>query len=105
MIGIVFGMSLLGMAGLHPVVIAILVGEVLPPEVIGIAPEVLAVAMLGVWGTSTMVSPFSATTLFMARVVGLPSHVIAWRWGPPIIMLSACVVAAYVVIVRHLLYA
>ncbi len=104
-IGIVFGMSLLGMAGLHPVVIAILVGEVLPPEVIGIAPEVLAVAMLGVWGTSTMVSPFSATTLFMARVVGLPSHVIAWRWGPPIIMLSACVVAAYVVIVRHLLYA
>lgn len=103
-VGIVFGTSLLGMAGLHPVIIAILVGEVLPPEIIGIAPEVLAVAMLGVWGTSTMVSPFSATTLFMARVVGLPSHVIAWRWGPPLIFLSSCVVATYVVIIRHLLY-
>lgn len=103
-VGIVFGTSLLGMAGLHPVIIAILVGEVLPPEVIGIAPEVLAIALLGVWGTSTMVSPFSATTLFMARVVGLPSHVIAWRWGPPLIALSSCVVAMYVVIIRHLLY-
>lgn len=103
-VAIVFGMSLLGMAGLHPVVIAILVGEVLPPDVIGIAPEVLAIALLGVWGTSTMVSPFSATTLFMARVVGLPSHVIAWRWGPPVIALTTCVVASYVVIVRHLLY-
>lgn len=104
-VSIVFGMAILGMAGLHPVVIAILVGEVLPPEVIGIAPEVLAIAMLGVWGTSTMTSPFSATTLFMARVVGLPSHVIAWRWSPPVIALTTCVVAAYVVIVRHLLYA
>ncbi len=101
---IIFGTSLLGMAGLHPVVIAILVGEVLPPDVIGIAPQVLAVALLGVWGTSTMVSPFSATTLFMARVVNLPSHVIAWRWGPPVIFLSSLVVAAYVVIIRHLLY-
>lgn len=104
MLSIVFGISLLGMAGLHPVVIAILVGEVLPPDVIGIAPQVLAVALLGVWGTSTMVSPFSATTLFMARVVGLPSHVIAWRWGPPMIALTTCVVAGYVVIIRHLLY-
>ena len=103
-VGIVFGTSLLGMAGLHPVIIAILIGEILPPEVIGIAPEVLAIALLGVWGTSTMTSPFSATTLFMARVVGLPSQVIAWRWGPPVIFLSSCVVAAYVVIIRHLLY-
>ncbi len=103
-VGIVFGTSLLGMAGLHPVIIAILIGEVLPPDIIGIAPEILAIALLGVWGTSTMVSPFSATTLFMARVVGLPSHVIAWRWGPPVIFLSSCVVTTYVVIIRHLFY-
>jgi len=103
-VGIVFGMTLAGIAGLHPVILAILVGEVMPPEVIGIAPQVLAIAMLGVWGTSTMVSPFSATTLFMARVVKTPSHVIAWRWDPPVVLLSTCVVAAYVVIIQHLLF-
>ncbi len=101
---IIVGMTLAGAAGLHPVILVILVGEVLPPDVIGIAPEVLAIAMLGVWGTSTMISPFSATTLFMARVVNLPSHVIAWRWGTPVVLVSTCVVVAYVVIIRHLLY-
>jgi len=103
-VSLVFGMTLAGVAGLHPVILAILVGEVMPPEVIGVAPEVLAMAMLGVWGTSTMVSPFSATTLFMARVVSVPSHVIAWKWDPPVVLLSASVVAAYVVAIRHLFY-
>lgn len=103
-VSLVFGMTLAGVAGLHPVILAILVGEVIPPEIIGVAPEVMAIAMLGVWGTSTMVSPFSATTLFMARVVNVPSHVIAWRWDVPVVLLSASVVAAYIVTIRHLLY-
>ena len=97
-------MTLAGICGLHPVILAILVGEVLPPEVIGIQPEILGMAILGVWGTSTMVSPFSATTLFTSRVVNVPSHIIAWRWDTPIVLLSTCVVAVYVVAVRHLLY-
>ncbi len=101
---LIFGMTLAGAAGLHPVILAILVGEVMPPAVIGMPPAVLAMAILGVWGTSTMVSPFSATTLFMARVVHQPSHVIAWRWSPPVVFLACTVVAAYVVAVRHLLY-
>lgn len=103
-VGIIFGMTLAGAAGLHPVILAILVGEVMPPEVIGIAPQVLAIAMLGVWGTSTMVSPFSATTLFMGRIVNVPSHVIAWRWNVPLVFLSALMVASYVVTIRHLFY-
>lgn len=103
-VSLIFGMTLAGVAGLHPVILAILVGEVMPPEIIGVAPEVMAMAMLGVWGTSTMVSPFSATTLFMARVVNVPSHIIAWRWDVPVVLLSATVVAAYVVTIRHLLY-
>ncbi len=103
-VALIFGMVVASAAGFHPVILAILVGEVLPPEVIGMPPEILALAMLGIWGTSTMVSPFSATTLFMGRVVGVPSHVIAWRWNPPLVFLACCTVAAYVVAIRHLLY-
>ena len=40
----------------------------------------------------------------MARVVNVPSHVIAWRWDVPVVLLSASVVAAYIVTIRHLLY-
>lgn len=101
---LIFGMVLASASGLHPVILVILIGEVLPPEVIGMPPAILALALLGVWGTSTMVSPFSATTLFMGRVIGVPSHIIAWRWTPPVVFLACSVVAAYVVVIRHLFY-
>lgn len=103
-VGLIYGMTLVGAAGFHPVIVAILVGEVMPPEVIGMPPEILAMAMLGVWGTATMISPFSATTLFMSRVVNTPSHVIAWRWDIPVVFLAITVVAIYVVAYKHIFY-
>lgn len=103
-VALIFGMVLASASGLHPVILVILIGEVLPPEVIGMPPTILALALLGVWGTSTMVSPFSATTLFMGRVIGVPSHIIAWRWTPPVVFLACSVVAAYVVTIRHLFF-
>jgi len=69
-----------------------------------VAPEVMALAMLGVWGLSTMGSPFSATTLFMSRVLNLPSHVIGWRWNLPLLLLSSVVVAMYVIMLRHFVF-
>lgn len=101
---IAFGMGLAGMVGLHPVILVILVGEVMPPDVIGVPAPLLAIALLGVWGTSTMVSPFSATTLFMSRIVNVPSHVIAWRWNVPVVAMTTTLVALYVVVLRHLFY-
>lgn len=103
-VGLIYGMTIAGAAGFHPVIVAILVGEVMPPEVIGMPPEILAMALLGVWGTSTMISPFSATTLFMSRVVNTPSHVIAWRWDIPVVFLAITVVAVYVVTYKHIFY-
>lgn len=103
-VGLIYGMTVAGAAGFHPVIVAILVGEVMPPEVIGMPPEILAMALLGVWGTSTMISPFSATTLFMSRVVNTPSHVIAWRWDIPVVFLAITVVAVYVVTYKHIFY-
>ncbi len=103
-IAVIVGMAVASAIGLHPVILVILIGEVLPPEVIGVPAPLLAIALLGVWGTSTMVSPFSATTLFMARVVNVPSHIIAWRWALPVVMVTTTLVAVYVVILRHLFY-
>lgn len=103
-IAVIVGMTVASVFGLHPVILVILVGEVLPPDVIGVPAPLLAIALLGVWGTSTMVSPFSATTLFMSRVVNVPSHIIAWRWSIPVVSITTAVVAVYVVILRHLFY-
>jgi hypothetical protein len=90
-----------GMMGLHPIIVVLFLSAVFPPDVIGLQDWVLGLTYLGCWGLSTMVSPFSGTTLFMSRVTGVPGHIIAWRWSPPTAVLAACVVVAMVIVLRH----
>ncbi|MDD9876582.1 MAG: hypothetical protein OXR84_03980 [Magnetovibrio sp.] len=95
--GLVFGVVGLGACGLHPVIPVILVGEAVPPEVIGLPAEIMGMALLGAWGLSTLVSPFSGTTLMMSRFVRAPSYEIAWRWNAPYVALAATAVSLSVI--------
>lgn len=83
-----------GGIGLHPVVLVILVGSVLPPEVFGMPPMVMALVMLGTWGLSTTSSPVSGTTLVIGRLTGESSFRLAWRRAPLYTLSGALVVAA-----------
>ncbi len=87
-----FYMVLAGAVGVHPVVLVILVGAVLPPEVYGLPPVIMAMTMLGTWGISTTSSPFSATTLFVSRITGDDIYQLAWRWAAPFSWTGALVV-------------
>ncbi len=99
----IIGLFLLcGMAGLHPVVVVIFLTAVLPPAALGLDVRILGVTYLATWGMSSMVSPFSATTLYMSRLTGVPAHVIAWRWAAPAIVPSALAVGAWIIFVRHM---
>jgi len=88
---IIFGLVGLGVIGLHPVIPVILAGEILTPKILGLSSPVMGLALLSVWGLSTLVSPISATTLFMSRVLSVPAHTIAWRWNLPYVILAALV--------------
>jgi len=97
-----FGITIFGMIGMHPVIVVILIGEVLPPEVLGVPDWIMGLALLGVWGLSTMVNPFSATTLYLARVGGGSGYTMAWHWNPPFVFIAVGVVTVAVVLLRHL---
>ncbi len=89
--------------GLHPVIVVISLSAVLPPQALGLEDWVVGLTYAGIWGVSTMISPFSGTTLYMARVTGVPAHVIGWRWMLPTSLLNGAVIAVIVVGLRHLL--
>jgi hypothetical protein len=103
---LVFGLALAvvigGALGLHAVILVVLIGHILPPEVLGLPAPVLAIALMCTWGLSTNISPFSATTLYMARVTGEPIWTIAWRWNGLFSLTAALVVGALVVLIRHM---
>ena len=89
--------------GLHPVIIVISLTAVLPPEALDLADWVVGLTYAGTWGISTMMSPFSGTTLYMARVTGVPAHIIGWRWMLPTSVINGLVIAALVIAMRHVL--
>jgi len=91
-----------GMIGLHPVIIVILISAVIPPESIGLSNWIVGLIYLGTWGLSTMVSPFSATTLFMSRTAGVSPRIIGWHWMSPVAILGGIVIAFIIISFRHL---
>lgn len=93
-------MMLTSVIGLHPVVFVVLVTSILPPEALGVAPPVAAMAMMCLWGQGTNASPFSATCLFMSRITGDSNWRIAWRWNAPFSMTVAMLLAAILIAVQ-----
>ncbi|NQW00394.1 MAG: hypothetical protein HQ483_11895 [Rhodospirillales bacterium] len=99
---LVYSILAIGAFGLHAVIAVILVGEVLPPEVMGVDDWVLGVSLLGIWGLSTLVNPYSGTTLYLARATGLSAFTIAWRWHPPVTLLLTTLTLLAIIGIRHL---
>ncbi|MBT3306719.1 MAG: hypothetical protein HN377_09575, partial [Alphaproteobacteria bacterium] len=100
LIAFFLGTSLIG---LHPVITVIFLSSVLPPDILGLQDWVVGLTYVGVWGISTMVSPFSGTTLYMARVTNVPAHIIGWRWMLPLVAINGTLIAGMVIAIRHLL--
>jgi hypothetical protein len=90
-----------GFIGLHPVVVVLTLGAILSPETMGLRDWVLGLVFLGCWGLTTMVSPYSGTTLIMSRFTGIASHVIGWRWAPLSVLFNAALMIAFIIALRH----
>lgn len=90
-----------GALGLHPVIVVVVVGHVLPPEVLGVSAPLQASLMLAMWGLSTLLSPFSATTLYVSRIVEMSVWTLAWRMNPPYVLTASFLVCLLVVAMRH----
>ena len=88
--------TLLGGLGVHPVVLAILVGEVLGPAALGLSPLAVALLLAVVWGMGTQMSPFSATVMHVARLLDVSVFRVAWRWNAPYCLPAAALAGAAV---------
>ena len=88
--------------GLHPVILVISLSSIIPPEAIGMRDWVMGLIYVGVWGLSTVINPFSGMTIYMSRVIGVPAHIIGWRWMLPTSFLSGAIIALTIIAIRHL---
>jgi len=99
---LMFGILAMGALGMHAVIGVILVGEVLPPEVMGVPDWILGISLLGIWGLSTLVNPYSGTTLYLARASGVSAFTIAWRWHPVVALILVGLTTMLIAALRHI---
>ncbi|MCG8508029.1 MAG: hypothetical protein MI741_02265, partial [Rhodospirillales bacterium] len=92
----------LAMAGLHPVIVFVAIGQVIPPEVLGLSPALFGSALLAMWGIGAAASPFSGVSLYLSRIAGVPSWRVAWIWNGPYVMAATLIVAVIVIMARLL---
>lgn len=88
--------------GVHPLVPVLVIGEVIPAATLGIPPAVFCAVLVTMWGVGAVISPFSGTTLFMRRVGGLSAWRVAWLWNGPYGIVTTVVLAALLIVTRHL---
>ncbi len=95
-------MLALGAAGVHGVILVVVVGQMLPPEVLQLPVPAYAVLLLAMWGIATAASPAAPSILYVARPAGVEPWVLAWRWNGPYAVVATALVAAMAVTARHL---
>lgn len=92
---------LLSLAGIHPLVPVVVIGEILPPGLLGLPPALFCATLVTMWGLGAVVSPFSGTTLFMRRVGGLSAWRVSWFCNGPYGVAGTALLAVVVLMARH----
>ena len=73
--------------GLNPIVGVTLLASVLPdPHAVGLAPELLATALMAGWSLAMVSSPLTASMLILARLAERSPYAVGWRWNGPFLI-------------------
>lgn len=93
----------LGQAGLNPVLTVSAVAGVLPPpEVLGVPPAAVAVALTGAWALTAASSPFGAATLIIGQMTGVGATAAGSRWNGPFAVTGLLALTVWVGLVARL---
>ena len=97
-------LPLMGQIGANPILSLSLIGPLLPaPEAIGIAPSALALSMICGWILTGITSPFTATTLLIARFGGIKAWQVGWVWNRGFFCAAMALLSAWVLLYAYVL--
>lgn len=91
---------LLAQVGLNPIVsVTLIAGLFADTHVIGLEPQVLAVALMSAWSLAMISSPFTAAMMVLAQLTGRSPYTLAWRWDGLFFLLLLPLISAWLFLV------
>lgn len=93
----------LSMFGINPIVTLTILAPTLRslPD-LPVAPEVVALALMGGWSLAICGSPSTASSMLAADLIAKPSTTVAWRWNGSYTLLAFAVLMAEIFILSTL---
>lgn len=93
---------MLSALGVHPIVTVAVIGETIKASVYGVTPTYMAVILAISWAMGISISPSSATIISVAGLVGQSPIEIGPRWNGKYVLITSCVLTAFITICRML---
>lgn len=99
LVALVWLIPLAGQAMMNPILAASLIAPLLPhPEVLGVSPTAVLVAMTAGWALSGASSPFTATTLLIGSFSGRTAWHVGLRWNGAYTLITGAALSVWVVV-------
>jgi hypothetical protein len=96
LIGVLWFVPLAGQLGMNPILSVTLVGPLLPhAEQLGVAPEMIVVALVSGWALTGASSPFTATTMLVGKFGKVSAHHVGLVWNGPFILVGGLALSAW----------
>lgn len=104
LLGLFLALPVLGQLGANPILSMSLIAPLLPPaEALGISPTALALPLVCGWTMTGITSPFTATTLLIARFGGIRAIQVGWVWNRGYFLATSALLLTWLMLVAFLL--
>ena len=103
LLGMFWLIPIVGQIGMNPILAVSLTAPLLPaPEVVGLSPTALVVAVTGGWAVSGATSPFTASTLLVGALGNVSATHVGLRWNGAYALTCGVVLSLWVLLVARI---
>jgi len=96
LIGVLWLVPLLGQVGMNPILAVTMMGPLLPSAAqLGVAPDLVVLALVSGWALGGSSSPFTATTLLIGNFSGVSAHRVGLVWNGPVTLLGGTLLSLW----------
>jgi len=102
LIAIVWIMPVCGQIGMNPILAVYMIGPLIPSaEIMGIPPNSIIVALCAGWAITGISSPFTASTLLIAKLGRVTPHYAGLNWNGLFTIIGGVLLSIWVIIANE----
>ena len=102
LVSIIWIMPICGQVGMNPILAVYMIGPLIPSaDVMGISPNSIIVALTAGWAICGISSPFTASTLLIAKLGRVTPHYAGLNWNGLFTIIGGLLLSVWIIIANE----